>query len=141
MEGSGRGVRHASHLHRLHCGQMMESRPEEALDPATVEQAPPEGATRATSSLGCLLASLVNVVGCLVMGSDRRAECVRFSDGDVGVADSDLDDDDLCDTWWPPRGLTRAKWSCGEPLMWMCGCVSACSGVEPPSKDPAERWR
>jgi hypothetical protein len=77
--------------------------------------------------------SLVNWAGCLVMGSDRRVLCNRFNDGDVNgvlpvlLNGRDLvDDDDVLDDWLP-SGLTNAKWSCGEPLMWMC--VSACRGV------------
>lgn len=76
--------------------------------------------------------SLVNWAGCLVMGSDRRVLCSRFNDGDVNgvlpvlLNGRDLVDDVLDD--WLPSGLTSAKWSCGEPLMWMC--VSACRGVD-----------
>ena len=86
--------------------------------------------------------SLVKVNGCLVMGRERRVLCIRFRDGE-DVAGSDLDDahDDAgsdllpavavpADEW--PRGLTSARWSCGEPPMWMCGCVSAWSGCNPP---------
>lgn len=86
---------------------------------------------------------------CFVMGNDLRELCKRLSDGDVagiGVQwatngndlDDEQDDEDATVMSWcprlplsqpppplptplpPPTGLTRARWSCGEPLMWMC---------------------
>lgn len=67
--------------------------------------------------------------GCLVMGNDRLVLCSRFNEGDVSkvvvvllllTKGSDLVDEDVVlDDEWLPSGLTRAKWSCGDPLMWM----------------------
>lgn len=81
----------------------------------------------------------LSAFGCLVMGSERRVLCMRFSDGDVAANGSDLDDAQAAAVALVltllgacPRGLTSARWSCGEPPMWMCGCVSACSGCRPP---------
>ena len=65
----------------------------------------------------------------LVMGNDRLVLCSRFNEGDVSkvvvvllllTKGSDLVDEDVVlDDEWLPSGLTRAKWSCGDPLMWM----------------------
>lgn len=82
--------------------------------------------------------SLVKVSGCLVMGKERRVLCIRFRDGDDKGSDLDDAHDVAGSVLLPfppeewPSGLTSAKWSCGEPPMWMCGCVSACSGCSPP---------